>query len=337
MLVIHIGPHKTATTTIQHFLAKNRPALEQAGWIYPVLDGGGLTYAQHDLAIRPNRFLPPESEGHGQLRALAGREGNLVLSAEAFRGWPHERFDRLADILGHETYDLVYALRDPLSVLWSYWSEEVKQGRTLSLPERFADVIVAPTKDRLLNPLLEIARYRRSPRANLRVIPFDVLAADKVDISAHFVQVALGVDPKGYVTQKPANIRFPVELTELLRAINLVRARGKKNVGSAFRLQFMEITTPKQRADMVETIRREGQAALRTVRIPERPRFLKLLQMNLKEQLAGAWTYDVTGRDIFENTRLESACYNAAVLLETPAIRKLVDEVIARVEPLVTD
>ena len=188
----------------------------------------------------------------------------------------------------------------------------------------------------MLNPLIEITEYRKSPRANFRVMPFDVLAVDKVDISSHFAQMVLGVDPTKYEPQTPANIRFPIELTELLRAITLVRAKGRKKVGSEFRLLFMSLTTQKQRDEMVETIGREGQAALRTLRFPERPEFLKVLQINLKEQLAGAWTYDVTRRDIFAKTKLESKFYNVAILLEIPAIRKIVDDVIARVEPLVT-
>ncbi len=318
---------------IQRFPALNRDALDRKGWACPVIQGGDIPYAQHEIARQPERFLPPRSEGHAQLEALADRKGNTVLSAEAFRAWPHAKFDRLADIPGTETYDLVYAVRDPLALFRSYWSEEVKQERALSLPERFAEVFVGPLGNRLLNRLTEFAEYRKSPRANLRVIPFDVLAADHVEISAHFMQVAPGVDATKYRRQLPANIRFPVKLTELLRVITVVRGKGRPNVGSAFRLRFMEATTAKDRVDMVGVIEREGRAALRTVRFPERPEFLDILQTRLKQQLPG--NYDVAGRGLFAETRLESKCYNAAALLEVPAIRRLVDDVIARVEPLV--
>jgi len=56
VIILHIGPHKTATTYIQQSLASSRKALEKSGWIYPIL-GSNNTAGHHDLAHKPELYL----------------------------------------------------------------------------------------------------------------------------------------------------------------------------------------------------------------------------------------------------------------------------------------
>ena len=228
MLVIHVGPHKTATTYIQHYLYRNARRLKRQGWTYPEIEGAVIRDAHHDLAHQADVFLGQGTPQNDMLRGWADLGPNLLLSAEGFRMWDADRFDRLADALGATDYVLVYALREPISALWSYWAEEVKQGQTIPLAEKFGRFACNPMTSILMNACIDFERYRGSPRAGLSVMPFDLLVADEVDIAAHMVEVVLGVSTEGFAVPRRANERIPIELTEFLRMISIVRSGGAR-------------------------------------------------------------------------------------------------------------
>ena len=87
-LVLHIGTHKTATTTVQDSLWANRAILAQHGVIYPAL---GQHTGHHGVLTDWIR-LPPVYQlpkgGIGTLRALAAeyvdKDVTLILSSEEF-------------------------------------------------------------------------------------------------------------------------------------------------------------------------------------------------------------------------------------------------------------
>ena len=69
-LYIHVGTHKTATTWLQHYLAKNSDLLNDLGFYYPT--SGRVTQAQHRLGQAISR-LRAEQTGLWH-RAADGRE-----------------------------------------------------------------------------------------------------------------------------------------------------------------------------------------------------------------------------------------------------------------------
>lgn len=97
-LVLHIGTHKTATTTIQDMFAHNADLLAQHGLIYPRL---GRFSGHHGLVMDWNRLHPAYALPGGSRAALqslvaahAGAEGTVFLSSEEFsRGRPGGRVD----------------------------------------------------------------------------------------------------------------------------------------------------------------------------------------------------------------------------------------------------
>ncbi len=103
-LVLHVGPHKTATTYMQTNFARLRLRLAQAGWIYPDAVGiqAGIPEAHHDLAYRAETYFWPNRDNHHQLTQLANllqcNRKNLLLSAEGFSMWSLPQYLRLADI-----------------------------------------------------------------------------------------------------------------------------------------------------------------------------------------------------------------------------------------------
>lgn len=131
-LVLHIGTHKTATTTIQDTFYVNRDFLAQHGVVYPAL---GKHSGHHglltDWIALPLAYDLPDG-GIGTLRALAAQyvdsDVTLLLSSEEFSrgGGAGGRVDMaaLAGIFdGFESIMLICFLREQWQFLQSVYLE----------------------------------------------------------------------------------------------------------------------------------------------------------------------------------------------------------------------
>lgn len=145
--VIHIGTHKTGTSSLQNFFASNRGALRSHGIHYPLSHHSG----------RNVNFLPPRiaSGRHGEVsrfliraaRGAARRSADTVLlSAESFYAmtsffrvlvgravddyWRHERkcVARLAELLPSDNVTVICYLRRQDVFLESLYNQMVKEA-----------------------------------------------------------------------------------------------------------------------------------------------------------------------------------------------------------------
>lgn len=137
-LWLYGGTPKTATTTVQHFLVANRPALAERGVAYPDMS---------DLFGKPNnprnanwltnsrRWGERRQEGFRRVRALLGEYDTVVLSDELlwkYRFTQAEFFDFVRAGVPPETVVKVLVfLRRQDQFLYSSWEQAVK-----SRPER---------------------------------------------------------------------------------------------------------------------------------------------------------------------------------------------------------
>jgi len=135
-VVLHIGTHKTGTTTIQHVFARNREILQEAGLIYPEV---GRQPGHHAL-IAPWVNLPavfhvgddPDPLWVALAERHAGDEGVVFLSSEEFsRATKNRRVDfgHVRKLLaGFEGVSVVCVLRDQASFLQSVFLEVAKKA-----------------------------------------------------------------------------------------------------------------------------------------------------------------------------------------------------------------
>jgi len=141
-LVLHIGTHKTATTTIQDTFYANRDLLAQHGVVYPAL---GKHSGHHglltDWIALPLVYDLPDG-GIGTLRALAAQyvdsDVTLLLSSEEFSrgGGVGGRADmaELASIFeGFESVRVICFLREQWQFLQSVYLE-ISRSRTPPRP-----------------------------------------------------------------------------------------------------------------------------------------------------------------------------------------------------------
>lgn len=145
---LHIGLHRSGSTTIQKFLHANQNVLRERGYLYPVAGRGPL---------KTNELMP----GHhnlawqlGSARRFSDRYGtwddllaeietsgarNVVLSAEDLDSLTEESINRLATYLdGYSVRVIVYLRRQDLAIQSAY-SGSVKRGAVFNDFENFID------------------------------------------------------------------------------------------------------------------------------------------------------------------------------------------------------
>ncbi len=325
MLVLHIGPHKTATTYIQQNLFANHLAFAQKGWIYPELGIVGVS-GHHDIASDLESYI---SGDKAEALAAVGRKAaetgsNIVLSAEGFCRWKPEKFKALATVLGQEEVELVYTIRDPFDILYSYWGEEVKQGYSASFSDRFLENLTSGTRSRLLNPMRDLSAHLATPWAKVSAVPYNALIADGIDLYDHFCSTFLHVTDVPKVDERPKNKANAIELTEFLRLLTTVHGGGAAYIGSDLRHKFMEITSAKDRSELVDLLRNLGGRARRKIEMEGADTLKRRLENVVLKGLAGHWSYPVEGRSIYNTNKQEFAYYDAFILWQIDPIREAV-------------
>ena len=137
-VVLHVGMHKTGSTSLQETFAANRKLLARHGFVYPEVTRGDP--AHHGLAALWNRELAhyaPPGGSEAAWRALAqrhrGARGVLVLSSEEFCrafGTGAMDYERIRGFLAEfERVDVICLLRDQLSFLQSAYVQIARVSR----------------------------------------------------------------------------------------------------------------------------------------------------------------------------------------------------------------
>jgi len=338
MIVMHIGPHKTASTYIQNNLYEARDQLEARGWIYPEIGTRMLT-GHHDLAHDAPRFVEPDGEMAAELTDLGRKaraaDQNLLFSAEGFCRWTAAKMNRLAARLEAETLDLVYVVRDPLDTFYSYWAEEMKQGFSVSLPERLAEHLSNPIGSERLNPMVDLGRLIGRDNIRLHAVPFEVLRNRKIDIFEHICDKVLGLPEIKTANSSHENTSFPIELTEFLRVMTLIAGGGIRRLpeGSDLRTRFTSIILHNERVEIAELIRAAAPLARRRIEVPAKSLYVRHLSQILLRNLDGCWTLPFEEEELFHHDKERIYFhYDAYTLMQSPEVMDAVHDVMARIQ-----
>ncbi|MGH8557209.1 MAG: hypothetical protein ACRESZ_07045 [Methylococcales bacterium] len=98
---IHLGTHKTGTTAIQHLLDRNRFALLQKGYYYPLAGRPERLPGQHNLAweiSRDRRFRDRYGRIDDLINEVKKRSEDVILSSEDFECALHN-ISRFSDFI----------------------------------------------------------------------------------------------------------------------------------------------------------------------------------------------------------------------------------------------
>jgi hypothetical protein len=130
--LVHIGPHKTGTTTVQGAFCLARDRLADHGVVYA--SGGGRAPMQAALAVtgKPEMWgEPPAGTRHWDAlldEVAAAGERRVVVSTEFFADGDQEAAQRVVDGLGGSRAHVVVTLRPLTKILPSQWQQYLQNG-----------------------------------------------------------------------------------------------------------------------------------------------------------------------------------------------------------------
>lgn len=264
-LFVHIGPHKTGTTSIQSFLSSNYEKLAESGILYPksgrwkderlwpmhhpmalsILDGNNNEFIRH---IRGMKEEIQESQAH-----------TIVLSTEVLSRETAGQalYEKLMGVFPKAKRNWILYLRKQDELLMSIYSERVKIALL-----KWPDNIHSLNDEVFLNHERRIEKLRKfTDTDNIIVCSYD---KNKRDVVAHFLNLIGICEIRGYEMPIRQNESLGWGLVEALRIVNALpgpaRRLGRRvmfRINSEMKkrnLGFFELGTPlsdKQREEIL--------------------------------------------------------------------------------------
>jgi hypothetical protein len=136
--LVHIGTHKTGTTSLQMLLHQHAAALAESNYLYPATGRSTSLFAHHNIAWQINsdaRFEREAGTLEELVREIAATKHNVVISSEdLFTCLMQDTLKYLIDeILKCEVeVTIVVYLRNQIDIVRSAYLEHLRQGADLT-------------------------------------------------------------------------------------------------------------------------------------------------------------------------------------------------------------
>jgi hypothetical protein len=140
---LHIGTHKTGTTSIQTALAQHAETLDKSGYIYPRTGRSESSVAHHNIAFslfERDRFQAKFGDVDELLMEMRSSSKNIIISSEEFVRVIHYNkaaFQQFVDniaVFCHKTIIILYVRRQT-DFLKSNYFERLKSGFSLTFED----------------------------------------------------------------------------------------------------------------------------------------------------------------------------------------------------------
>ncbi|MGI9155266.1 MAG: hypothetical protein ACR2FG_01300 [Marmoricola sp.] len=180
--VLHIGPFKTGSTTLQAAFHQNRDALRRQGVEYPAEGSNPMVAA---MAVAGGRRLPGRSSlglehwQHVVEEVGAAGAHRTVVSSEFFCEAPEDSIATILEELGGDRVHVVVTLRPLARILPSQWQQYAQNQKVASYPE-WLDAMLNHPDDTSLTPSF----WRRHRHDQVVRRWADVAGADHVTVIA---------------------------------------------------------------------------------------------------------------------------------------------------------
>ncbi|RZJ86284.1 MAG: hypothetical protein EON88_24960 [Brevundimonas sp.] len=217
-IVLHIGRHKSGTTSIQQALAANADGLDAQGWRY--VAAGRARDAHHPVAAL---FLPERKRTFAAGYDLAHvrnaveqelgamRDRRAILSSEMFQSVSAP--GSVASLIPPERSHLIVYLREQYAYVQSAYAESVKIGQVATPFEDYLDLFT-PKYERFL------AGWKTDfGAARTTVAIYDRAALIRGDAVDDFC-ARVGIDNAGFTRVADANDSLGGALLEFRRRLN---------------------------------------------------------------------------------------------------------------------
>lgn len=185
-LVIHIGPHKTGTTSIQKMLY-NASRSENAKFIYPFTNL--IEIGQHTFAQRAGE--PHDPIFKEMLSELKKANKTCVLSSEELCYLSDEALASIREAFPQADVSIVFYQRNILTLMHPWWQEKLKHGSVQPFLEFALDCLIMPHHLHLLVPNVLLEGWSKHfGRDAIQIFLFDQIP----DVASQFASDVLALD-----------------------------------------------------------------------------------------------------------------------------------------------
>lgn len=276
--IVHIGPRKTATSTIQDGLSENRAILETAGVLYPgtrpnhsnvmaalVLDNPGDSYRARVRTEDPEDALFSKVKLKPFEREIETKDWHtLIISTEFLSDLDRDEIGRLKRWLDRyvDTVRIVYAVRDPID-----WAVSVAQ----QMCKNMSDVDQVLNTPKHANWRRTIERYEAGfgrEAMDTTLLAFEEMVADPDGPTGAFLKAMGLAELVPSLTQGPAhrNASLSWEAAMMIMALNARRpffVDGERNPARSGRELSSFVGIGGQKFDLSDAARRRAFEASR--------------------------------------------------------------------------
>lgn len=242
-LLLHIGTHKTATTTIQHFLNRNRESLERRGVFYPsyAIIGAKPHYAHLGMvnALSHQHHLYSFENAMEFFNEVVRRSRNYdltVISAEPFyrhadgeaspgqfspaRYWDNRNayIRRMAGVF--PSAEIVVVMRRQVEYVQSLYQEHVKKTAMSG------DFLKYVKNSWFHLQYLEQVRAWSKEFSGVGVIPFEGIASGD-NVAQDFCRM-VGIEAEGLEPVAPQNVGLLQDMVILKRMLHTLGKSGEE-------------------------------------------------------------------------------------------------------------
>jgi hypothetical protein len=315
--LIHIGPHKTGTTYLQHAFTRLRPALAARGILYPAIWGNG-EHGHHDL---------PPALARGDDPLAAFEEFNrsdahtVLLSSETFAFSTDADVRRLRSLLAGQPATIVFYCRRWSEVIPSCWQEVVKQGSNITMPEYVLSCLGDPTASPMVDFSHILDRYAAIfGSGSLRLVSYNSALEAGDDLLVHFCRTFLswpGPPPTGLGR---VNESLDMVDTEILRVFNILE---QQRAPDARQNLFKSYMAEKAGLPVRWLVERAMQYAVRRVRIDDAAPALARLNAGIAERYRSALVPPFPAGGLFEPRISEREYFQSDYLLVEGVVQTL--------------
>ncbi|MDR4308582.1 hypothetical protein IHQ68_18330 [Chelatococcus sambhunathii] len=226
---LHIGPHKTGTTSIQDALFDNAERLAAIGVFYPTVSGdrGGRQRRNHTPLARASNFKADDLMASPFWEELslkiADIDGSIVISTEHFaeRLREAENFERVVAFFERHGFRVtaVAYVRDQPGWLNSWYTQD---QRNFISRDSFSEFLARALEFGLVDPWGYLGRFIDDPRTDVRVVSFE--RAIKTGLARSFLDAIGAPEDFEIAEPNPSNPNLGVKgmyaAQEIMRRVN---------------------------------------------------------------------------------------------------------------------
>jgi hypothetical protein len=323
--IIHIGPHKTGTTYLQHAFTELRPWLEPRGICYPEI--WGSQHGHHLLTDRLAQNDDAAMQAEFDALAVSGEFDTILLSSETFAYWDEGRVRRLKALLRDAPVMVVFYFRRWSELLPSHWREVVKHGTLETLPEFALKRMADPEAAEVMNAALVLERYARVFGADsLRVASYNAIVESGEDLLVHFSRSFLNwADPPANEIGR-INVSLDMVDSEILRALNALEWLRARDTRLRLFHRYMAL---KDSLPIRWIVDQSMQFTVNRIRIDDGARHLADLHDRIAHQYRYALVTPCPGGRLFA-PKVEDVAYIQADYLLAPGIMEALCDIHAK-------